>query len=588
MNFATETVVTGEIESNRHALLTPEEIAPHFPQLEVLECLGRGGMGVVYKARQKSLGRLVALKLLAPGRERDPHFADRFSREAQALAQLDHPHIVTVHDFGQTNGFFYLLMEYVDGVNLRELLKTQKLTPKEALAIVPPLCDALQFAHERGIVHRDIKPENLLLTKDGRIKIADFGIARMLGETNDDQAAGTPGYMAPEQTNTPGRVDSRADIYSLGVVFYEILTGELPSQRIEGPSRKVHIDVRIDEIVLRALETEPALRFQTAAEMRTRLEQTMSGAGPGEVDKVWMKILGCVLLVPGIPIGIFGLIMLWLVLQDRNWNPGHSETIVTIGAWIAGIVLLGSSALLITMSRPRRARELPPLSPWQKAWLAQPERRRRGVFAAVAVVALGLFISFAWPHYEVTTLGDTSTTTMSFGFPEPWLKQIKVFLPHGSQNWPEQKAAGLLSFAAGLVGMGLWIGLCLLRATDARAGAPSRQHWHTSALDLALCVFTLAHAGLLVCALVPVQPILMMSTFVVVGAAALARGILKARTVHQQPPMTTGSSAAVAVVILVLIIMLLCLFIPASILTKAGTTQQPPAPAEVEARAPGD
>jgi hypothetical protein len=155
LNLHTETVLTGEEGHGDVAArppLTPEEIAPHFPQLDVLECLGRGGMGVVYKARQRSLGRLVALKLLAPEREKDPEFAARFAREAKALAQLSHPHIVTIYDFGETSGFFYLLMEFVDGVNLRELLQMQRLSPEEALAIVPSLCDALQFAHERGIV----------------------------------------------------------------------------------------------------------------------------------------------------------------------------------------------------------------------------------------------------------------------------------------------------------------------------------------------------------------------------------------------------------------------------------------------------
>src|SRR3954454_14550247 len=193
LNFATETVGAGAEAAAAQVPLSPEELAPQFPQLEILECLGRGGMGVVYKAKQKSLNRLVALKLLAPEREKDAQFAARFAREAQALAQLDHPHIVTVYDFGQTNGFFYLLMEFVDGVNLRQLLRARKLTPEEALTIVPPLCDALQFAHERGIVHRDIKPENLLLTKDGRVKIADFGIAKMLGAeavAAEEKAAG--------------------------------------------------------------------------------------------------------------------------------------------------------------------------------------------------------------------------------------------------------------------------------------------------------------------------------------------------------------------------------------------------------------
>ena len=163
--------------SPRTAPLSPGELAPHFPQLEILELLGRGGMGVVYKVRQKSLNRFAALKLLAPERVQEARFADRFAREARALAALNHPNIVTVYDFGQAGGFYFLLMEFVDGLNLRQLLRARKLAPAEALAIVPPICQALQYAHEHGIVHRDIKPENLLLHKDGRVKIADFGIA---------------------------------------------------------------------------------------------------------------------------------------------------------------------------------------------------------------------------------------------------------------------------------------------------------------------------------------------------------------------------------------------------------------------------
>jgi tRNA A-37 threonylcarbamoyl transferase component Bud32 len=290
LNLKTETFFT-DAAASPAAPSPPETIAPHFPQLDILEFLGRGGMGVVYKARQKTLNRLVALKLLAPERVRDLKFADRFTHEAQALAALNHPNIVTIYDFGQAGGFYYLLMEFVDGVNLRQLLRARKFTPEEALAIVPPLCDALQFAHERGIVHRDIKPENLLLDKSGRVKVADFGIAKMLGNgpgsslsPSDGERAGdkggptqgkfmgTPGYSAPEQMLAPARVDSRADIYSLGVVFYEMLTGELPGKNLEAPSKKVHIDVRLDEIVLRALEKEPELRYQQASELKTQVE----------------------------------------------------------------------------------------------------------------------------------------------------------------------------------------------------------------------------------------------------------------------------------------------------------------------------
>src|SRR5262245_8324101 len=152
LNLTVDSVLTSA-EALRLEPPSLEEIAPHFPQLEVLACLGRGGMGVVYRARQRSLDRLVALKILAPERETDPQFAERFAREAQALAKLSHPHIVTVYDFGQADGLFYLLMEYVDGVNLRQLLRTRRLESKEALAIVPTICEAVQYAQYHGVVH---------------------------------------------------------------------------------------------------------------------------------------------------------------------------------------------------------------------------------------------------------------------------------------------------------------------------------------------------------------------------------------------------------------------------------------------------
>jgi tRNA A-37 threonylcarbamoyl transferase component Bud32 len=268
---------------------TPEELAPHFPQLEILEGLGRGGMGVVYKARQKSLNRLVALKLLAPERVTDTKFAQRFTHEAQALAALNHPNIVTIYDFGQAGGFYFLLMEFVDGVNLRQAMKAGRFTPEQALAVVPPVCDALQYAHEHGIVHRDIKPENLLLDKEGRVKIADFGIAKMLDDDGSDiglaesQPAGTPQYMAPEE-KAHRVTDHRVDIYSLGVVLYELLTGELPADKLQPPSRKVQIDVRLDEIVLRALEAQPERRYQTAGEFGTQVETMTSDAGVPPVE----------------------------------------------------------------------------------------------------------------------------------------------------------------------------------------------------------------------------------------------------------------------------------------------------------------
>jgi len=256
-----------------------------FPHLEILELIGQGGMGCVFKARQPQLNRVVALKLLPEALSSDAAFAARFAREAQALAALSHPNIVTVHDFGQSGGFYFLLMEFVDGVNLRQALRAGRFTPEQALAIVPPICEALQFAHEHGIVHRDIKPENLLLDKNGRVKIADFGIAKIVGTapTADEKAAGTPRYVAPEQLADPQKADHRADIYSLGVVLYELLTGELPPEKFEPPSHKVAIDVRLDEVVLRALEKSPAMRWQTAAAIQTQLDtirQTPAAPNP--------------------------------------------------------------------------------------------------------------------------------------------------------------------------------------------------------------------------------------------------------------------------------------------------------------------
>src|SRR4051812_36277157 len=199
LNLLSDTAFGGPSGPDHATPLNPAELAPHFPQLEILECLGRGGMGVVYKARQKALNRLVALKLLAPERVTDAAFEQRFLHEAQALAALNHPSIVTVYEFGESDGLYFLMMEFVDGVNLRHAMKIVKFTPEQALAIVPSVCEALQYAHEHGIVHRDIKPENLLLDKSGRVKIADFGIAKMLnrspgGHAAELQTCGTPRY----------------------------------------------------------------------------------------------------------------------------------------------------------------------------------------------------------------------------------------------------------------------------------------------------------------------------------------------------------------------------------------------------------
>ncbi|NOS72387.1 MAG: protein kinase [Verrucomicrobia bacterium] len=265
---------------------TVEEVARLFPQLEILTFIGKGGMGAVYKARQPGLDRLVALKILPPQVASGPGFGERFNREARALARLSHPNIVAVHEFGQVNGLPFFIMEFVDGLNLRQLERTRKLSAREALQIVPQICEALQFAHDEGIVHRDIKPDNILLDKKGRVKIADFGIAKLMGrDAEADLTAtkgiiGTPNYMAPEQVEKPETVDHRADIFALGVVFYEMLTGELPLGKFAPPSSgRVEVDVRLDEVVLRALEKKPELRYQQASQVKSAVETIASGGG---------------------------------------------------------------------------------------------------------------------------------------------------------------------------------------------------------------------------------------------------------------------------------------------------------------------
>jgi predicted Ser/Thr protein kinase len=270
------------------AFLPPgvEEVARLFPQLEVLGFIGKGGMGAVYKARQPALDRIVALKILPPQTAGGPGFVERFNREARALAKLTHPNIVAVHEFGQVNGMPFFIMEFVDGLNLRQLEQAGQLSPREALQIVPRICEALQFAHDEGIVHRDIKPENILVDKKGRVKIADFGIAKILGGgqevaiTETKGAIGTPHYMAPEQVEKPAAVDHRADIFSLGVVFYEMLTGELPLGKFPPPSsRKVAVDVRLDDVVLRALEKDPERRYQHVSQVKTAVDE-IAGSEP--------------------------------------------------------------------------------------------------------------------------------------------------------------------------------------------------------------------------------------------------------------------------------------------------------------------
>ena len=245
-----------------------------FPDLEILERIGLGGMGCVYKARQRHLDRLVALKILPLELGSNPKSAERFAREARALARLIHPNIVTIHDFGEAAGMHYLVMEYMDGMSLRELMDADRLSPAQSVDIMTRTCAGLQYAHDAGIVHRDIKPENILFDRHGHLKIADFGLAKLAVETSQDvsltgsrQAMGTLHYMAPEQWEAPAQVDHRADVYALGVLLYEMTTGRLPMGRFDPPSMLAGTPETIDEVVMSAMQREPNRRMSTAKEI---------------------------------------------------------------------------------------------------------------------------------------------------------------------------------------------------------------------------------------------------------------------------------------------------------------------------------
>ena len=260
------------------------ELQAALPKYVVTALIGCGGMGAVYRGRQETLDRDVAVKILPPDLS-DPSRAERFRNEALAMARLNHPGIVSVFDSGQTaDGLLYLVMEFVEGGDVLTLLKENggKLRLVNALAVTAHVCDALHYAHERGVLHRDIKPANIMLTPDGALKVADFGLAKLTqqegnGLTQSGMGIGTLAYMAPESLILGAGVDRRADVYALGVMLYQMLTGRLPRGIFKPPSELVPgLDSRLDDIVLKALQEDRELRFATTAEMRRAMDDILT------------------------------------------------------------------------------------------------------------------------------------------------------------------------------------------------------------------------------------------------------------------------------------------------------------------------
>jgi tRNA A-37 threonylcarbamoyl transferase component Bud32 len=418
--------------------LGAEANLPRVPGYDVLGFLARGGMGAVYQARQQRLDRIVALKVLAADHADQPNFIERFGREARALARLNHPHIIAVHDFGDADGLCYLVMEYVDGQDLRQLMRGGPLRPELALRILSQVCAALQFAHEEGIIHRDIKPENVLLDKKGNVKVADFGLAKLRVDgaslaplTGSEQVVGTLHYMAPEQLRRPDAVDARVDIYALGVLLYEMLTGTLPLGRFAPPSSKVAgVDGRLDGLLFQMLEQEPERRCASVAEVQAVL-QTLTVAAPAPVVPATVAARGLTLRFF---LGAFGVFVLaWLVLAVAA-NHG-------LAALLAAGALATGLACTITGTA---VRQMPAL----RQELAQRRRQAALVNTGLAVVlfalGLGTLISSYYAWWDQPMLDPGQFTTVHRGQEQRLLQQLAAYEGRKPPDLPEVETVTLL------------------------------------------------------------------------------------------------------------------------------------------------
>ncbi|MFK7910379.1 MAG: protein kinase [Akkermansiaceae bacterium] len=252
-----------------------EEIGQLLPAYEMHHFIAKGGMGAVYMARQRSLERDVAIKILPRHFGEDADFRASFEAEAKSMAKLNHPNLISIYDFGQVDGMLYIIMEMVQGKSLYHSAYGKTIDPAEAARIVIEICHGLANAHKHGILHRDIKPANILLAPDASPKIGDFGLARPVGETDSGLSYGTPGYSAPEVVHNPAAVDQSTDLYSVGVILYELLTSHLPASSYSPAASEVDCDPGYDRVIRKATHPTPALRYRDANSMARDLQKVI-------------------------------------------------------------------------------------------------------------------------------------------------------------------------------------------------------------------------------------------------------------------------------------------------------------------------
>jgi serine/threonine protein kinase len=276
----------------------PFTISENVGPYQIMEQLGQGGMAIVYRAYHAALNRDIAIKVLNIDLGGNPDFIERFKREARVIAQLDDPHIVPIYSIGDHNGLPYLTLKYIDGQTLKDSIKDSPLPKTEILRVVEAIGNGLQYAHERGIVHRDIKPSNILIANDGRIYLSDFGLAKIIAKSSKltgDMIVGTPHYMSPEQATGEENLDARTDIYSLGVMIYELVTGRLPFDAVGFQSIiqdhifapvplpttiKPDLPVEVEYVLLKALSKQRNDRYANTKDLVLDFRQAwISNAG---------------------------------------------------------------------------------------------------------------------------------------------------------------------------------------------------------------------------------------------------------------------------------------------------------------------